>query len=102
MLKDNYDFAEILERVPDEFHGWISRVIAGFREEYDKLLTEARRLFAEIDPLSPDRKRFAELANKHRDYAAILFKIKDGQDPSELIWKQIKPDKAEYYAVDES
>lgn len=91
-LKENLPLEEILDRVPDEFYSWVRNVEEELKEKYHKVLDRSERDLHSIKSRLGDstRKEYAEEI-KIKRYPSILFKLLDGQDPSDLIWKIIKP-----------
>lgn len=86
ILKNGGDLVELAEGVPDEFFGWARDVEAQLQAQFSKIEAEARAEFRHFD----DRKAAAEyfLTCKH---SGILFRMLDGKDYSENIWRQIRP-----------
>jgi len=39
----------------------------------------------------PTRKEQAAIVMKHREAAAAVFRMLDGKDSQEIIWKQLRP-----------
>lgn len=88
-LKDDKPVCELLNWVPNEFSNWVMKTITELENQYREIEEEAEREFNEIKDIS-NRKDFAEQAKKKRT-KPILFKMRDGEDYSETIWKMIKP-----------
>jgi T4 RnlA family RNA ligase len=86
-LKDDKDFAPLLDRVPDEFYDWVKETKAQLLEKYSEIEAEAKKDFKVLE----NRKETA-LYFLQCQYPAVLFKILDGQNYNEVIWKMIKPD----------
>lgn len=107
-LKNGDPIEKIIEDTPDEFYGWVKGVIAGLRQKYLAIEVEATTKFREIEdkvnaqlPTGDYRERkklFAGKAYPHR-YSSILFKMWDGDDYEELIWRMVKPDRAEGFSA---
>jgi hypothetical protein len=91
-LKDNYEFDELLDRVPDEFYDWLQKTAAKLKTEFNEIerlsLLEFLRIY-HINEIT-DRARFAEHA-KLSEYRSILFKLYDKRTYAEIIWKMIRP-----------
>jgi|ERR1035437_388605 RNA ligase len=88
-LKNNNDFEELLDRVPDEFNNWLKKTIDILKKEFNEIECQALTNFAEIH--SSDRKSFAIEAMKFKKYTSILFKLHDKKPYDQLIWKMIRP-----------
>ncbi|MFN4151838.1 MAG: hypothetical protein ACK4IX_12940, partial [Candidatus Sericytochromatia bacterium] len=85
-LKDNLSLDDILDRVPDEFFKWVKNTVSDLNDKYSKIEDICKLEFKELE----DRKSTAEYFKKCT-YPAILFKMLDKNDYSEIIWKLIKP-----------
>jgi len=88
-LKDGGDFKEIIERVPDEFHIWLDKTKDDLLRQY-KIIEDVSKYKYKSPEKFNSMREFAEYTNK-QPHPTILFKIKDGKDYSEYIWKRIKP-----------
>lgn len=88
-LKNNDDFEELLDRVPDEFNNWLKKTIDILKKEFNEIECQVLINFGEIH--SSDRKSFAIEAIKLKKYTSILFKLYDKKPYNELIWKMIRP-----------
>lgn len=91
-LKDNFNFDELLDRIPDEFYVWLKRTVNQLQGNYNKVECNALKEFIRIYYVNniTERKEFAMEAIK-TDCRSILFKIYEKRDYSDIIWKQIKP-----------
>jgi len=91
-LKDGKDFNEFLDRVPDEFDEWVRNTVEDLKTEYERLDNEYKWIFKVLmrSPNSKTKKGFAEFAKKYK-HPSILFKMFDGKEYSDYIWKQIRP-----------
>jgi len=91
-MKNNYDFDELFDRVPDEFYEWLKKTSTKLQNEFNEIerlsLLEFVRIYYINDIIN--RAQFAEEAKKS-DYRAILFKLYDKRSYSDLIWKMIRP-----------
>ena len=91
-MKNNYEFDELLDRVPDEFFDWLKKTADGLQRKYDvieqKALLEFVRIF-HINDIT-ERALFAEQA-KLSQYRSILFKLYDKRPYAGIIWKMIRP-----------
>lgn len=86
VLKSGGDFSELAEIVPDEFFGWVRTIQAELQAQYDRIEAEAKAEFRTFD----DRKAAAEYYQQCK-YPAILFRMLDGRDYAEYIWRLIRP-----------
>lgn len=85
-LKENKSFDEILDRVPDEFYTWVQKTKNELLNQYNSILEEANLNYKELG----SRKETAEYFLKQK-YPAILFAMLDKKDPSDMIWRIIRP-----------
>jgi RNA ligase len=85
-LKSKKSFDEILDRVPDEFYEWVQKTKKDLISSYEEIVSWANVTYKDFS----NRKEAAEyfLKQKHPD---ILFSMLDKKDPSDRIWKLIKP-----------
>ena len=91
-LKNNYNFDELLDRVPDEFYGWLMKTVKILQSEYNEIERQAILEFVKLYHINgiTDRKDFANEAKKS-NYYSILFKLYDKRSYGEIIWKQVRP-----------
>jgi RNA ligase len=91
-LMNNYDFDELLDRVPDEFYGWLNKTVNTMRLNFNNIERLALKEFFRIYyvNLIIERKPFAMEA-LNSDHRSILFKMYDKKPYDELIWKMIRP-----------
>lgn len=93
VLSGGGDILSTLVDVPDEFYDKIHQYSNKLVDKYNKIEDEYIWIF-KILSKSDDfeiRARFAELAKKHK-YPAILFRMYDNKDYSDVIWKIIRPE----------
>lgn len=91
-LVNNYNFDQLLDRVPDEFYGWLQRVVASLQGKYDEIEKESLKEFVRIYHTNGiiERKDFAMEALKS-DYRSILFKMYDKKPYESIIWNMVRP-----------
>jgi RNA ligase len=91
-LKSNYNFDELLDRVPDEFYDWLQKTVNILQSQYNDIERNALREFQIIYHVNgvTERPAFAAQATKS-DLRSILFKLYDKRSYSEIIWKMIRP-----------
>ena len=85
--------------VPDEFLGWYTKQAAKIQAKYDGLLADAVAAFQRIGKRDT-RKDYALEYTKHGEMAGALFRLLDGKDPGEVIWKRCRPEIHEVFKVD--
>jgi len=91
-MRDNYEFDELLDRVPDEFYDWLKRTANKLQSEFNEIERQTLLEFVRIYHVNQitDRALFAEQA-KLSKYRSILFKLYDRRPYADLIWKLIRP-----------
>ena len=91
-LKNNYNFDELLDRVPDEFYDWLKRTVKILQCDFNEIERQALKEFVRIYHINgiAGRKEFAAEAVKY-EHQSILFKMYDKRNYDEYIWKQIRP-----------
>lgn len=96
-LSEGRDFEEMLSRVPDEFYQWVIRKRDEFIYQFNRIKGQCEELFRQA-PSYENRKEFALWA-KEQEYPHVLFSMLDGDEEKteQQIWKQIKPEKAEFF-----
>jgi RNA ligase len=104
-LSEGKDFADLLDRVPDEFYDWLQRVKADLQRQYDEIFQKCDRDFdeelsltgfhlAEDDGgvgLTPQFRKAFALRIKDHPYKDILFRMLDNKRYEDAIWKRLKP-----------
>ncbi len=89
ILKENGNFDELVDKVPDEFHNWLDKTKQDLIEKYREIEETSKKEFKPVSDFE-SVKEFAEYTKKQK-YPTVLFKMKDNKDYTEFIWKQIRP-----------
>lgn len=91
-LKNNYNFDELLDRVPDEFYVWLNKTVKVLQLSFNEIERLALKEFVRIYHVNNivERKEFAVEALKS-EHRSILFKLYDKKSYNEIIWKMIRP-----------
>ena len=91
-MRDNYEFDELLDRVPDEFYNWLKRTAAKLQADFNEIERQALLEFVRIYHVNEitERRKFAEQA-KLSKHVSILFKLYDRRPYAKIIWKQVRP-----------
>jgi len=91
-MRDNYEFDELLDRVPDEFYDWLQKTAAKLQVEFNNIERLSLLEFVRIYHVNKivERGEFAEMA-KVSDQRSILFKLYDRKPYANIIWKMIRP-----------
>jgi len=91
-MKENYEFDDLLDRVPDEFYDWLKRTRIKLQLEFNEIerlsLLEFVRIY-HVNEIT-NRAPFAEHA-KQSEYRAVLFNLYDKKPYEQIIWKMIRP-----------
>jgi RNA ligase len=91
MLTDSVE--ELIEKIPDEFHEFISGVVKDIQEDVDETLAiiyrAYDRILADIG-VNPTKKDFAMKAKDH-SYSWALFQLWDGKDVQLEVLKRARP-----------
>lgn len=88
-LSTELNMDELLERVPDEFYNWVKRTKTELETEYKSIESKSIYMFQSVKGFQT-RKEIAEhLSNfEHKD---TVFKMLDGKDYKQSIWRKLKP-----------
>lgn len=91
-LKSDLPLDEILDKVPDEFYGWVKKTENDLREKYQDILEESEEKIYLIKKRlgNSERRIYAEEIKKEKN-SGILFNLLDGRNPDIGIWKLIRP-----------
>jgi hypothetical protein len=87
--------------VPDEFMGWYRKQRDRIQAKYDGILETAKAAFAAVGK-QETRKDYALAFKKYPEIQGALFRLLDGGNPGEVIWKMCKPEMHEVFKVDEA
>ena len=100
-LKDGLPLNEILDKVPDEFYGWVKNTENRLREEFQDILGNSEKILYSIRKKLGDseRKVYAEEIKKNIN-PGILFNLLDGRNPDQVIWKLVRPKWAKPFRED--
>ena len=98
LLAYNRPFDDLLSRVPDEFYAWVNSTRAGLLAQYSAIEEASRQIYEQVKDL-PTRKEQAALARK-TPHSALVFRMLDGREYAELIWKQLRPQAERPFRVD--
>jgi len=90
-----------LSNVPDEFMGWYAKQRDKIQRDFDRLKSDTLAVYERIGKRAT-RKEYALEYMKHGEIAGALFRLLDGKDPAEALWKRCKPDVHETFKVDEA
>lgn len=97
-LRADGDLESLINRVPDEFHRWLTNVRDDLTGKFQAVLAQARQEFRDD---FPTRKEAAAYFKTCR-YPALLFQLYDGKDPTDQVWKMIRPQSGRAFRCDDS
>lgn len=89
---------ELLDRVPDEFYGWVHRTADGLRAQFLAIESECQAIMTSDEVDKSDRKRTA-LFFADQPHRAVLFKMLDGKRYAEVIWRTLRPEFAKPFRI---
>ena len=90
-LKEGKGIEELIQVVPDEFHKWVQEVVIKLVGQFSDIQEESVATYKRIvKKTEGDRKEFALRAQKEKN-PAILFRLYEHKDTSDLIWKLLRP-----------
>jgi hypothetical protein len=85
-MRDKKPLDELLDKVPDEFYGWVKRTSQDLLDAFSIIETEAKKEYKVFDTRKDTALYFVTC--KH---PGVLFAILDGKDYAPIIWKQLRP-----------
>jgi T4 RnlA family RNA ligase len=85
-LRDEKDWGDILERVPDEFYQWVKNTRQQLIDQYQAILNQAQQDYKVLET----RKETA-LYFQTCQYPSVMFNLLTGKRVNETIWKMIRP-----------
>ena len=107
MLRNGEDPTTLLvDFAGEEWLSWVQGIIDRLSMEYQVILADALGRYLEIEEAvsspvdgSTDRKVFALEAKKHGKLTPIIFMLLDDKDPSDKIWKMLRPEHETPYRI---
>lgn len=91
-LKNGDSLDEILERVPDEFYDWVQNVKKDLENKFNEKLSYGRDVYSDVKQIRQRKEQALYLQNNvDQTTMKIVFSLLDGKDPSDFIWKVLKP-----------
>ena len=91
LLRNGQSIDEMLDRVPDEFYKWVKDTANDLRLSYDEIEQEAKKVFYSIQDLPTRKEQALAIKDVKQPEQGVVFRMLDGRDYSENIWKPIKP-----------
>ena len=90
-LKGDKSFDDILAITPDEFNIWLKEVKENLESDFATIESEAKIAYEAVKELPSRKEQAVELLKTYPTVSAIVFKMLNGDDYADLIWRQIKP-----------
>jgi len=82
----------LLDRVPDEFYGWVKKKAQFFRDEHARILNEAIEFTLDKKLQQLCRKDAALIImSEKKNLSGILFKMLDRKNVESSIWDMLYP-----------
>lgn len=94
LLRNDDSFDDLLERVPDEFYEWVKETRKKLENEYEVIdQVICKNIYDEVRILPTRKEQAMSMMGNEQDrqYAGIVFKMLDGEDYKDQIWKMIRP-----------
>lgn len=88
-LRAGHDLSEVLRDTPDEFYDKIRNYARDLEMKYDGLYQICYGYYCGMKNIE-SRKEFAKQALETQ-FADVLFKMRDGQPFTDLLWKRLEP-----------
>lgn len=99
LLRNNASFDEMLSRVPDEFYAWAISTRKRLVEQFEAIECQSKQVYEQVKSL-PTRKEQAAIVTK-TPVASIVFRMLDGKEYIDLIWKQLYPQADRPFKIEE-
>lgn len=90
LLRTGKGVAEVVDRVPEDFKGWVTAQVESLNEAFESTSQAAMNTFLEDPGRFPTRKDFAEWA-KQQTNPSLLFSLLDGRSIDDAVWKLVEP-----------
>lgn len=93
MVRCKDPFAELLDRVPDEFYEWVQSTISDINFHYAQIYNHCLDISKHIQSNYTNRKDIADyiFSNGYGEYSSILFNMIDEKPFSAAIWLKVYP-----------
>lgn len=92
-MRDGNDLESFLSNVPDEFYDWVSDIMSGLRDEFNKIESFAKTIYDGVKDMnrSDIAKRLFGGSIEEKNVSTIVFAMLDGKNYDDRIWKMIRP-----------
>lgn len=92
-LAHGQDIREYIENVPDEFYQWVLKVKTDLESQYKTHEADCLAAFETVRNLPTRKDQALHLQAHYKEVMNVVFKMLDGGDYSEGIWKKLRPEK---------
>lgn len=89
LLRNDQPLDELLERVPDEFFKWVKDTKEALERDYQRWFDVSMLAYSEVQGLKTRKEQ--ALALQKYDCKDIVFRLLDGKEYADAIWKRLKP-----------
>ncbi len=96
-LRNGFDWKQLVEHVPDEFHDWVREIVADIEGKFLAEMQRMQSVYCQCD-VKLSRKEVAEQFKKTPDLAPALFAYYDGKAVDHIIWKNLRPEPSAPFA----
>lgn len=100
LLSTGQSLDALVELVPDEFYEWLNGIADGLFDAFLNIEGEARETLRLIDRDAPRAEQARTITASK--YPGIVFAMLDDKNPSEKIWRLIKPQASPPFRQDEA
>ncbi len=83
-----------VEGIPDEFFNEMQDIVNNILDEYHDLLYNANRVYSKLEEegFESRKDKAIWIQQNAGKLKGVLFKMIDNKDPSDIIWKMVKPE----------
>jgi len=100
ILKEQEDLTKVLAQVPDEFYDWVKKTQEELMNQYAEVFKRAKLGWLDVAALPTRKEQAQKVFAQYSDIASYIFAMLDGNDPSKLIWKSLRPKYEKPFAKD--
>ena len=90
VVSNGEDIYALIADVPDEMYATVDKYVKQLKKQYAQIEKEAKEVVEKAKKLQ-DRAEQAKFILQNCKYKGVCFKMLDGKDYSQAIWKQLKP-----------
>ena len=79
-----------MEKVPDEFYGWVKRIHEQLNADFSEREREVMEMTKMAEKL-PNRREQALFIKTKANYRGAVFAALDGKDYRKILWDSVRP-----------